>query len=103
MYIPEMTQEGYTIITGDWAQRTTRGKKSKERELYIEHRSIAFWLPKSFSGLQKKSKAPDLATKWRQASFLMKAWPNIVYKAATAQPGYLFDVLENCSVQRTDI
>lgn len=102
-YIPEMTNEGYVLITGDWAQRNNRGKNEAISRLYREHNAIGFWLPKSFSGLRKKSAAPlDHDFKFKQAAFLLGWWPKVKYVAATAKPKDLFDVLESGKIKRRD-
>jgi hypothetical protein len=94
-----MTDEGYVIITGDWSQKASRGKKAEEIALYREHKAIAFWLPRSFSGNRKKSKLPCLDTKYKQAAFLIQCWPDILYEAGRASPGDLFNIRDNGKIE----
>jgi hypothetical protein len=93
-FIADVTPEDYVIITGDWEQKTTRGKKAAELAEYRKQKAIGFWLPKSFSGNRKRSDAPrDM--RFEQAAHLIQWWPNIKWHAQTASPSDLFDVKEN--------
>jgi hypothetical protein len=94
-FIPEMTKEGYVIITADHAQKKTRGKHAVESAAYRDSDAIAFWLPKRFVNPGKKSH--DIAPSYRftQASLLFGWWLGIKQTAERANPRDLFDVQLN--------
>ncbi len=94
-----MTAEGYVIITGDWSQKAHRGKKAKEYEFYRQSKAKAFWLPRTFSGLRKKSQVACLDTKYKQAAFLIECWPNVLHAANHAKPGDLFNITDKHRVE----
>ncbi|HUZ49265.1 MAG TPA: hypothetical protein VMW12_05920 [Candidatus Dormibacteraeota bacterium] len=88
-WIAEVAEENYIIITGDWAQKKSRGKHEAESRAYRECNAIAFWLPRSFVSMQVQGSG---RVKFAQASLLFKWWPDIKETAKRAVPGNLFDI-----------
>ncbi len=91
-FIPEMTAEGYIIITADHAQKKNRGKHAAEAQAYRNSGAIAFWLPKTYVAPGKKSDEQSSEYKFEQAAKLFKWWPAIKRAAGTARPRDLFDI-----------
>lgn len=99
-FIPEMTKEGYIIITVDHAQKRTKGKHAVEAAAYRESKSIAFWLPKQFASPGKKSDGRSPVYKFTQASLLFRWWLDIKREADRAHPLDLFDIEFNGKIMK---
>lgn len=91
-FIPEMTKEGYVIITADHQQKKTRGKHAVESAAYRDANAIAFWLPKVFVNPGKKSVELRSSYRFTQASMLFGWWLEIKRTAEKAKPRDLYDV-----------
>lgn len=83
-WIPSVVAKGWIIITSD--RRIT--VVDHERAALKTAKATAFFLPKH---TPRKSR-------WDQALFIFKAWPNIEKIAAYARPGDCYDVHENGTV-----
>ena len=99
-FIPEMTGEGYIIITADHQQKKTVGKHAVESAAYREAKAIAFWLPKRFVNPGKKSDELKSSYRFAQASMLFGWWLEIKRCAEKARPCDLYDVQPNGKIIR---
>uniref|UniRef100_E6Q7N7 VapC45 PIN like domain-containing protein n=1 Tax=mine drainage metagenome TaxID=410659 RepID=E6Q7N7_9ZZZZ len=99
-FIPEMTAEGYIIITADHSQKKNRGKHAAESQAYRDSGAIAFWVPKTYANPRKKSDEPGKEYKFEQAAMLFRWWPAIKRAAGSANPRDLFDIDDRGRITR---